>query len=160
MNNINDFPVQVRFPIAWGEMDVFDHVNNVSYFRYFENARIKYFDEVGLLELKRKTGMAPVLAESNCKYLQSVKYPDNLIVGARVKSVGQTSFIQDYLIFSEKLGAAALGKGVLVMYDFNTSQKVSVPEEVRTAIQELEKRPVGTVNNNAHSLERTYNNFR
>lgn len=103
---------------------------------------MKYFDEVGLFELIRKTGITPVLAETNCKYLKSVKYPDNLIVGARVKSVGQTSFIQEYLIFSEKLGVAAFGEGVLVMYDFNTSQKINVPEELRTAIQELEKRSV------------------
>lgn len=140
MKNINDFPIQVRFPIAWGEMDAFNHVNNINYFRYFENARIKYFDEVGIFEFQRETGIAPVMAELNCRYLQSVKYPDNLTVGARVKSVGDTSFIQEYLIVSEKLGAAAFGRGVLVMYDFNTSEKKSVPDKIRTAIKELEKR--------------------
>ncbi|MDA8234348.1 MAG: thioesterase family protein [Clostridia bacterium] len=140
MNNINDFPVQVRFPVAWGEMDIFCHVNNVSYYRYFENARIKYFDEIGIFEIKTKTGIAPVLAETKCKYLQSLTYPDNLTVGAKVRSIGQTSFIMDYLIFSEKLGVAATGEGVLVMYDFNTSQKTKVPAEIKNAIKKLEKR--------------------
>lgn len=140
MKNIDEFPVQVRFPVAWGEMDAFDHVNNVTFYRYFENARMKYFDEVGFLDLKAKSGIAPVLAETNCKYLQSLTYPDNLTVGARVRSVGQTSFIMEYLIVSEKVGAAAFGEGVLVMYDFNTSQKVDVPEEIKTAITKFEKR--------------------
>lgn len=140
MKNINDFPVQVRFPIAWGEMDVFCHVNNVSYYRYFENARIKYFDEIKIFEIKENTGIAPVLAETKCKYLQSLSYPDNLTVGAKVRSVGQTSFIMDYLIVSEKVGVAATGEGVLVMYDFNTSQKTNLPAELLNAIKKLEKR--------------------
>jgi len=140
LKNINEFPVQVRFPIAWGEMDIFDHVNNVNYYRYFENARIKYFYEIGIFEMKKKTGIAPVLAETKCKYLQSLTYPDNLVVGTRVRSVGQTSFIMEYLIVSEKVGVAAAGEGVLVMYDFNTSQKISVPAEIKTAIKKLEKR--------------------
>ena len=140
MKSISEFPVQVRFPIAWGEMDAFYHVNNVNYYRYFENARAKYFDEIGFFERQVKTGIAPVLAETNCKYLQSLTYPDNLVVGARVKSVGQTSFIMEYIIVSEKLGVAAVGEGVLVMYDFNTSQKIDVPDEIKTAIKKLEKR--------------------
>lgn len=139
VKNIDEFPVQVRFPVAWGEMDAFDHVNNVSYYRYFENARMKYFEQVGFIELKEKTGIAPVLAETNCKYLQSLTYPDNLVVGARVRSVGKTSIIMEYLIVSEKVGAAAFGSGVLVMYDFNIAQKISVPAEIKTAIKRLEK---------------------
>ncbi len=140
MKDIEEFPVQVRFPVAWGEMDGFYHVNNVQYFRYFENARAKYFDEVGFWEMHLKTGIAPVMAETKCKYLQSISYPDNLVVGTRVSHVGKTSFIMEYIIVSEKLGVAATGEGVLVMVDFNTSQKVSVPDDIRAAIKKIEKR--------------------
>lgn len=142
MKNINEFPVRVRFPVAWGEMDPFYHVNHVNYFRYIENARAKYFEEVGLWEMQIKTGIAPVMAETKCKYLQSLSYPDNLVVGTRVSSIGKTSFIMEYLIVSEKSGVAAIGEGVLVMYDFNTSQKIDVPAKIRAAINKLEKRLV------------------
>ena len=83
------------------------------------------------------------MADLNCRYLQSVEYPDKLTVGARTKSIGDTSFIQEYLIVSEKLGPAAYGRGVLVMYDFNTSEKKRVPDQIRTAMQEIEKRVRG-----------------
>ena len=33
-----------RVPMRWGEMDALGHMNNVSYFRYFEQARISWFD--------------------------------------------------------------------------------------------------------------------
>ena len=29
-------------PVAWGEQDAFGHLNNVVYFRYFENVRMYY----------------------------------------------------------------------------------------------------------------------
>ncbi|MDB5949239.1 MAG: acyl-CoA thioesterase, partial [Massilia sp.] len=36
----------MRMPIRWGDMDAMGHVNNTVYFRYFEQARISWFDEV------------------------------------------------------------------------------------------------------------------
>ena len=41
---LGDFPVCVREPVIWGDMDAFGHVNNIVYLRYFESARIAYFD--------------------------------------------------------------------------------------------------------------------
>jgi len=141
LKNIDEFPVRARFPISYVDMGMFNHVNNVNFFRYFENARAEYFNEVGIWEMNKKSGIAAILAETKCKFLQPLVYPDNLIVGAKVTSVRQTSFIMEYLIVSETVGVAATGEGVLVMYDYNTSQKTRVPEEIRTAIEELENRP-------------------
>jgi acyl-CoA thioester hydrolase len=31
------FPVVISIPVAWGEMDAFQHVNNSVYFRYFDS---------------------------------------------------------------------------------------------------------------------------
>ena len=33
-----------RFPIFWGDMDALGHVNNVTYFRYMEQARVAWFE--------------------------------------------------------------------------------------------------------------------
>ncbi len=46
---LKGFPVVVEITVAWGEMDALKHVNNVVYFRYFENARIAYFEKVEIL---------------------------------------------------------------------------------------------------------------
>ena len=45
-----DYPVVVETPVAWGEMDAFGHVNNIVYFRYFETARIAYFEKLDVPE--------------------------------------------------------------------------------------------------------------
>ena len=44
---LETFPVVSKIPVLWGDMDSFQHVNNVIYFRYFESARIQYFDTLG-----------------------------------------------------------------------------------------------------------------
>ena len=43
-------------PLHWGEMDAFAHMNNVSYFRHFETARIVHF------EAMVREGEAPTLS--------------------------------------------------------------------------------------------------
>jgi acyl-CoA thioester hydrolase len=35
-----------RMTMRWGEMDALGHMNNVSYFRYFEEVRIAWFESL------------------------------------------------------------------------------------------------------------------
>ncbi|MGC7873031.1 thioesterase family protein [Desulfosporosinus sp. FKB] len=139
MEDLSDFPVRVTIPIAWSEMDAYGHINNVYYLRYFETARIHYLQEIGLMDMKLETDLGPILAQTTCKYLKPLQYPDQIIVGAKTKSMSKSSFVMEYLIVSEKIGAAAFGEGVIVMYDYNASKKVEIPSEIRQRIEELEK---------------------
>jgi acyl-CoA thioester hydrolase len=56
---LKSFPVVVEIPVIWGDMDSFQHVNNVIYFRYFESARIQYFEAVGLMDIVETIGSRP-----------------------------------------------------------------------------------------------------
>ena len=40
------YPVVLTQDLVWSDMDAFKHVNNAVYFRFFENARIAYFEKV------------------------------------------------------------------------------------------------------------------
>ncbi len=46
---LKHYSVIIETPVAWGEMDAFQHVNNIVYFRYFESVRIAYFEKIGYL---------------------------------------------------------------------------------------------------------------
>jgi len=139
MLELTDFPVQVKISLAWGEMDAYGHINNIYFLRYFETARIQYFLENGLIDLKSATGLGPILAQTTCKYHKPLTYPDQIVVGAKVKSMSKSSFVMEYLIVSEKVGVAASGEGVIVMYDYNTSQKAELPLVIKAAIEKTEK---------------------
>ena len=71
---LKEFPVVIEIPVAWGDMDAFQHVNNTVYFRFFESARIAYFEELDLIGLMRETGIGPILAAADCRF----KNPPNL----------------------------------------------------------------------------------
>ncbi|MHA1994788.1 MAG: acyl-CoA thioesterase [Candidatus Hodarchaeales archaeon] len=138
MNKLEDYPVVVKIPVVWGDMDSFGHINNTKFFRYFETARIKYFENIGFIASMKDLQIGPILASTSAKFIKPLFYPDKLLVGTRVTSISSTKFTMDYLIHSEKVGTAAVGEGVIVVLDYQTSTKVPLPENVKEKILALE----------------------
>jgi len=137
---ISDYPVKIELPIAWGDMDAFQHVNNIMYFRYFESARIAYFEKIKFLEVMENTGIGPILASTQCRYKLPLTYPDQITVGAKVDSLGKDRFTMKYAVYSSRHNKiAAFGEGVLVTFDYRNNAKTPVPDEIRKNILALEK---------------------
>jgi len=136
---LSDFPVVIQIPVAWGEMDAFQHVNNVAYFRYFESTRIAYFERLGLMDIMKQTGIGPILAETRCRYRAPLTFPDTLSSGARVVEIDQDRFVMAHRLVSHKLEAiAAEGEGLIVSYDYRNKCKTLLPDEARKRIEALE----------------------
>lgn len=139
---LDGFPVVIRVPVAWGEMDAFAHVNNTVYFRWLESARIAYFDRVGFRGGSAHDGVGPILASTQCRFRRPLVYPDSVRVGARVSDVGVDRFTMEYRIVSEATGQlAAEGSGLIVAFDYRAGRKAGLPAQVRVAIQALEEAP-------------------
>lgn len=136
---LRDYPIALEIPVAWGEMDAFQHLNNVVYFRYFESARIAYFRAIDMLAVMQTTGIGPILAETSCRYRIPLTFPDTVRVGARVSTLQSKGFIMDYGIASRQHGKiAAEGNGRIVMVNYSGGGKAHLPEAVRSRIQALE----------------------
>lgn len=134
------FPVVVELPVAWGEMDSMGHVNNIVYFRYFETARIAYFERVAFLEEMRASGVGPILAATQCRFKEPLTYPDRVLAGARASQLAEDRFLMHYVVVSEARGRiAAEGDGRIVSYDYRAQKKAPLPERVRSAIESLEE---------------------
>ena len=138
ISTIKDYPVTIQLSVQWGDMDSFNHVNNVMYFRYFESARIKYFEELGFATTMEQE-VGPILAETKCRFWRPLTYPDVITIGARIVSMGKSSFVMEHLIESEKLGVVATGEGVIVTYDYKKATKAPIPEHIREQIGVIEK---------------------
>ena len=137
---ISAYPVVIEIPIAWGDMDAFQHVNNIVYFKHFESARISYFEKINFLEFMNKTGIGPILASTQCRYKIPLTYPDHVTVGAKVETIEKDRFIMKYAVISHKFKKiAALGEGVLVTFDYQNNKKALIPDEIRKRIIDLEK---------------------
>lgn len=138
-----DFPSIITLPVQWGEMDAYGHVNNGTYFRYFESARIAYFLDLGVPGFRGKDGVGPILAETACRFRAPLVYPDTIHAGARVASYYEHGFFQEYAIFSEKLARiVATGSARIVTFDYDSGVKVAMPPDLLRAIEGREGRPV------------------
>lgn len=138
--HLKDYPITIEIPIAWGEMDAFQHVNNVVYFRYFESARIAYFKAIDMMKIMKTTGVGPILASTQCRFKLPLTYPDTVTVGCRVSSIEEDRFLMEYLVVSHNHQAiAAKGEGLIVSFNYQENKKAALPASVKDKIQMLEK---------------------
>lgn len=125
-------------PVAWGEMDALQHVNNTVYFRYFETARINYFKQINLMETLAPFNLVPVISETSCKYKAPVTFPDTLQVTTYLQEITQDTLIMGYEIFSEKLQRiTTTGLAHIVIFDSANKTKVKIPETLHQRITHL-----------------------
>jgi len=140
---IEGYPVVIEVPVAWGDMDAFQHVNNVVYFRYFENVRVEYGERIGIIDRMETEGLGPILSWTDCKYVRPMRYPDTAVCGARIGGVEDSRMKLEYVIVSRaQERVAAVGSSLGVFYDYRNAQKVDFPAELIERIEKLEGRPV------------------
>lgn len=133
------FPVRVEIPVQWGEMDAYDHVNNVVFFRYFESARVEYLERCGFNDSYREQRVGAILHSTSCRFRRALVYPDRVTVGARVTEMEEDRFTMEYRAVShEQAEVAAEGDGVVVSFDYEAGDKAPIPEAVRSGVRELE----------------------
>jgi acyl-CoA thioester hydrolase len=136
---MDGYPVVIEVPVAWGEMDFFQHVNNIMYFRYFESARIAYFYKLDLIDMMTRTGIGPILASTSCRFKIPLTYPDKVHVGAKVISIEKDRFMMGYSVFSTiHQRVAAEGDGLIVTINYRDGKKLPVPKELKQRILDLE----------------------
>ena len=134
-----DYPIIYETDVVWGDMDAFQHVNNVVYFRYFESARVHYFQRTELMEEMRSTGLGPIVHSQSCRYRFPLSFPDRIRVGVRIPGLGEDRFPMQYRLISVKHQVvAAEGEVLVVMFDYGRNQKTLLPAAIRVAIARVE----------------------
>ena len=134
-----EYPVVVEQAVAWGDMDSFGHVNNVVYFRYFENARLEYFRRLDWFNYQQQTGVGPIVSATQARYRRALTYPDTIHIGARLLTLEEDRFTLEHRLVSERLDdVASTGQVTVVAYQYRESRKTAIPEELRQRITALE----------------------
>jgi acyl-CoA thioester hydrolase len=121
----------IRHRVRWSECDPFGHANHRAYFEWFEEARNRYLEAVGLAPLSAATP-GPVMVETGIRYDRPLSYGDEILVSARTVRLGHTSFEMEYAVWRE--GLCALGRAVLILVVNATGEKTPLPPELRRAM--------------------------
>ncbi|RDH17746.1 Thioesterase/thiol ester dehydrase-isomerase [Aspergillus niger ATCC 13496] len=130
--------------VAWGEMDSMGHVNNVTYPRYAETARVYYTRNFAMhidpahktewLNLVSSKGIGLILRSITIDYKFPMTYPDKVTVYHKLvhdptsPDAPRHGFYLHAMIVSEaRQRPAARVSEDLVMYDYKAIKKAELP---------------------------------
>jgi acyl-CoA thioester hydrolase len=118
--------------------DLYGHVNNVTYYSYFDTAANRFLIEAGGLDI-HESPVIGVVVESKCSFHSPLAFPEDLEVGVRADHIGRRSVRYGLAIFREGQDeAAASGYFVHVFVDRVTMRPVPMPETIRSALERIE----------------------
>ena len=126
-----------RITTRWMDNDVYGHVNNVVYYSYFDTVINTWLIERGGLDIHAGTQIG-LCAESQCKFLAPIAFPDVVEAGLRVDRLGTSSVRYGIGLFVEGVEAAAAeGWFVHVFVDRETRRPTAIPDQLREALMSL-----------------------
>lgn len=132
-----DFPVLRAIATRWMDNDVYGHVNNAHYYSYFDTAVNGWLMEATATDIRALPAIG-VVAETSCRYLQSISFPQALEVGLALEHLGRSSVVYRLALFAAAdAQPAALGRFVHVYVDAVSRRSVPVPDLIRGALQKL-----------------------
>jgi acyl-CoA thioester hydrolase len=127
---------EMSMPIRWGDMDAFGHVNNTVYFRYMEQVRISWFEQMGMVG-SNADGQGPVIVNASMEFLKQLHYPGDVIGRMSVATPGRSSFDTGFaLVRADDPGTIyARGAARCVWIDYAAGKSVPVPDRLRETIE-------------------------
>lgn len=134
MNMIENLPLQKHsfdHPIRWGDMDSLNHVNNTIYFRYFQEARIHYFQDSGVSDILANNDIGFILASTQCKFKFPLTYPDTMTIESYPTAISNDRItVKQHLISQKHKKVACECTSIVVAYDHEKKSKSTLPNEL------------------------------
>ncbi|KAK3685378.1 thioesterase-like superfamily-domain-containing protein [Podospora appendiculata] len=129
--------------IAWGEMDSFQHVNNVNYYRYAESARVNWITNFSVhvdpehreqwANLMTPKAIGLIMKSLKADFKFPMVYPDKISVYHKLRSAPEgnpapSAFMLDCIVLSHQhRRIAARLEEDIVVYDYRAASKASMP---------------------------------
>lgn len=133
----SDYPHFQPISTRWHDNDIYGHVNNVTYYSYFDSAVNSYLIEVGGLDIHNGEVVGFVVS-SSCDYFASIAFPERIEIGLRVARLGTSSVQYELAVFKQgEDEACAAGRFVHVFVDRASNRPLPIPELLRTALAAL-----------------------
>jgi acyl-CoA thioester hydrolase len=121
----------------WKDNDQYGHVNNIDYYSFFDTVINAYLIRVGKLDPVAGEVLG-FCAESHCRFLQALSFPDKVDAGLRVSKLGRSSVRYEIGLFAEGSDEpAAEGWFVHVFVDRADRKPRELPEALRSALSRL-----------------------
>lgn len=115
-------------PLRFADMDADGHVNNAEFYRYMEEARMRWVHSLGLA--MTPPAPVPILAASACSFRKPLFYPGSVTVEIYLGRIGVSSVRTHYLLRSNG-EISAEGYAVSVWVDPQNHKPITLPDAIR-----------------------------
>jgi len=125
---------EMSIPIRWGDMDAMGHLNNGSYFRYMEIARIDWMHSLGFEPDPKGEGM--VIVNAFCNFYRQIEYPGNVLLRMYVSDPGRTTF-ESWATMARAEApevVCAAGGATTIWVDFPKQKAATLPDWLRALV--------------------------
>jgi len=148
----SDYPHLHLITTRWHDNDVYGHVNNVQYYAFFDTTVNHFLLENKVLDFERGEVIGLVV-ETGCRYFAPISFPERVIAGLRVASIGHSSVRYEIGLFRAEKGderddfavgqerAIAEGHFVHVYVDRHQRRPKSLPQALRQVLESILIRP-------------------
>jgi acyl-CoA thioester hydrolase len=132
-----DFPHFIAIPTRWMDNDVYGHVNNVTYYSYFDTAVNEHLIRFGGLDFSNAAAVG-LVAETGCTFRKALSFPETIDAGVAVTKLGKSSVVYEIGLFrKDDVEPAALGRFVHVWVDRVSQRPLPIPKQIRSALELL-----------------------
>ncbi|MBK7104148.1 MAG: acyl-CoA thioesterase [Ignavibacteriae bacterium] len=140
---IENFKHKITEVVKFHEVDIMGVCNNAVYFNYFEDARIKYLQDLKKnynLKVILENNLFFIMAHNECDYILPAKLDDELEILTKIIEIRNSSFKFEHLVINKNnLQIIAKGNGILVHINLQTKKSIPLPDEFYNAVNDFEK---------------------
>ncbi len=132
-----DFRLSLELRIDWSDLDMYKHVNNVSFMRYLQSGRVNFWEATGIYKTYENTNKGTMLVSTHCDFKSPLFYPGKAIVKTRLDFIKNSSFGLEHHILNKKGVLCAVGKDVVVCFDFSENKTFRIPDDLREKLEQF-----------------------
>lgn len=132
-----DYKLSLELRIDFSDLDMYRHVNNLTFIRFLQSGRVNFWEKTGLATLFSETNKGAILVSTHCDFKKSLFYPGKAIVKTKLGYIKNSSFALDQLILNEKGEVCAEGRDIAVFFDFSRDQAVLIPTDLRESMRKF-----------------------
>lgn len=121
-----DYRFFLAIPTRWMDNDVYGHVNNVTYYSWFDTVVARFLTDSGFLHVP-SASVIGLVVETQCRYFAPIAFPEEVTAGLRCARAGNTSVRYEIGIFRGEDDAASAEGHFIHVYVDRATQKTPTP---------------------------------
>lgn len=134
----SEFTYFLDIPTRWHDMDAYGHVNNGTYFQYFDTVIQQFQTQHRILNFEDRNACVFFSVESHCNYLSQIRFPDKITAALRIGHLGNSSVRFEVAFFrNDEDRAAAQGHSVQVYVDRINDLPTVILEDKRAILTQF-----------------------